>query len=146
MGPMKKVQSLASRPRAHVRGSVRFGLTRFVAGLVGIVPISVAAIGLRAAGIFLLGFPPTFLKFLAGITKFACCLLGIFFEISGGPVRFPTGLPGRGIATIGTIAKIARCECEPEKTEKSDKRRAHLVPPLDIANAVPLQPYARRLS
>lgn len=125
---------------------MRFGLARFPVELVGIVPISITAIGLRAAGILLLGFPPTFLRFLAGTTKFACCLLGTIFEISGGPVRFPTGSPGRDIATIGTVASIASCECEPEEAEKSDKRRAHLLPPLDIANAVPLRPYARRLS
>lgn len=125
-GRMKKVQSLASRFRAHARGSVRFGLAPFLAGLVGIVPISVTAIGFRAAGIFLLGFPPTFLKFLAGIPKFPCGLLGVFFEISGRPVRFAAGLPGSGIPAIGTIAKIARCECEPKKANKSDKWRAHV--------------------
>ena len=128
MSPTKKVQSLASRPRAHAPRSVRFGIACFVAGLVGIVPISVAAIGLRAVGIFLLSFPPTFPEFLAGITEFACGLLGIFFEIPGSPVRFPTGLPGSGISLIGTIANIARCECVSGKTEKSDKRRAHVVP------------------
>src|SRR5689334_21193112 len=104
---MTEVQTLASRLRAHARRLVRSA--RFLAGPVGIVPIGVAGIGFRAAGIFLLGLPPTFPKFLAGITKFACGLLGIFFEISRGPVRFPTGLPGSGIAAIGTIVRVARC-------------------------------------
>lgn len=105
---------------------MRFGIARFLAGLVGIAPVGVAALDLRAAGSFLLGFPPSFLEFLAGIAKFACRLLGIFFEISGGPVRFPAGLPGSGIPTIGRITSIARCECQPEEAEKSDKRRAHM--------------------
>lgn len=119
---------------------MRFGLARSLVGLIRIVPIGVAATGLRAAGIFLLGFPPTLPKFLAGIAKFACGLLSIFFKIAGSPIRFTTGLPGRGIPAIRTIANIARCERKPEEAEKSDKRRAHVAPPPDMANAVPLRP------